>query len=252
MTNKQNPKGLKQEKLRGSQPKYVDTYHRLVEMIGRMKPGDRLPTEEALTKMYSVSRNTLRQALQVLHEDKMIYKRKGAGTFVSGTPYMGRTDISTYQTCEKGLQRLDFSVEVADITVTFEDADHIVKEILDNQEFSSIYYVSRTYVNKEEPEIRYCFCEDYVPVNINLDVSRLGKKEFMEAYEAMGKASICNITAVPAGEFYGNILKMDRESPVLVFQQVVLNGQGHKIYLNKTYINTDITENSILINRKEL
>lgn len=44
-------------------------------------------------------------------------------------------------------------------------------------------------------------------------------------------------------------LKVSRDTPLLLLQQVIMDWQGNLLYLNKTYINTCATEYSMLINR---
>lgn len=49
---------------------------------GRLRPGDSLPGEEELTRIYGVSRMTCRQALQSLKNQGFANREKGRGTFV--------------------------------------------------------------------------------------------------------------------------------------------------------------------------
>jgi len=49
---------------------------------GRYLPGERLPTESALQKLYGVSRITVRTALRRLEEDGLVSSQRGRGTFV--------------------------------------------------------------------------------------------------------------------------------------------------------------------------
>ncbi len=51
--------------------------------VGELGSGDQVPTEEDLTRMFSVSRATVRQALQILEQDGLIYREVGRGTFVN-------------------------------------------------------------------------------------------------------------------------------------------------------------------------
>lgn len=44
--------------------------------------GDKLPGENELTEQYGVSRQTIRQALEMLREEQLIVKTRGSGTFV--------------------------------------------------------------------------------------------------------------------------------------------------------------------------
>ncbi|MDX3906395.1 MAG: GntR family transcriptional regulator [Pigmentiphaga sp.] len=50
---------------------------------GRYQPGQRLPTEDALCRLFSVSRITVRRAMQGLEEQGLIDRRQGDGTFVA-------------------------------------------------------------------------------------------------------------------------------------------------------------------------
>ena len=53
---------------------------------GRWRPGDRLPTEDALIKRFRVSKITVRQALRELAEMGYIRREQGRGTFVLHPP----------------------------------------------------------------------------------------------------------------------------------------------------------------------
>ena len=49
---------------------------------GRLKPGDRLPTEQRLSTSLGVSRNVVREAIARLRADGIIESRQGVGAFV--------------------------------------------------------------------------------------------------------------------------------------------------------------------------
>ena len=50
---------------------------------GRLKPGDRLPTEQYLAENFGVSRNVVREAIAQLRSSGVVYSRQGLGTVVS-------------------------------------------------------------------------------------------------------------------------------------------------------------------------
>lgn len=55
-------------------------------MSGKLKPGDRLPSERELTDIFQVSRTTIREALKLLSFSKIVESRPGAGTFILDMP----------------------------------------------------------------------------------------------------------------------------------------------------------------------
>lgn len=59
-------------------------------LSGTISAGDQLPNEHDLAKQYSVSRMTVRQALDLLVADDLVYRRQGVGTFVSEQSRRGR------------------------------------------------------------------------------------------------------------------------------------------------------------------
>jgi GntR family transcriptional regulator, transcriptional repressor for pyruvate dehydrogenase complex len=52
---------------------------------GRLRPGDRLPTEQALATTFGVSRNVVREAIAKLRSEGCIWSQQGRGAFVADT-----------------------------------------------------------------------------------------------------------------------------------------------------------------------
>ncbi len=65
-------------------PLYYQLRTSLLEQIqqGALKPGDPIPTERELIARFGVSRITVRQAVNSLMVDGLLYRRQGLGTFV--------------------------------------------------------------------------------------------------------------------------------------------------------------------------
>jgi len=66
-------------------PYYQQLYEILLGKIQRhdWQPGDMIPPESELIKEYQVSRNTVRQVLDKLVNDGLIYRQRGRGSFVA-------------------------------------------------------------------------------------------------------------------------------------------------------------------------
>jgi GntR family transcriptional regulator, transcriptional repressor for pyruvate dehydrogenase complex len=50
---------------------------------GRLKPGDKLPTEQALANTFGVSRNVVREAIAKLRSEGRVWSQQGRGAFVA-------------------------------------------------------------------------------------------------------------------------------------------------------------------------
>ncbi|MGW1025687.1 FadR/GntR family transcriptional regulator [Streptomyces sp. NPDC002577] len=78
---------------------------------GELSPGDRLPSERALAEQFSVSRNTVREALRMLEISGLVVLKRGAtgGAFIAeGNPALVAKSLAD------ALQLTDFSL--ADVT----------------------------------------------------------------------------------------------------------------------------------------
>lgn len=61
---------------------------------GKFKPGDKLPSENDLTRLHSVSRAVVREAVAILRSEGLLEARRGVGVFVTnaelkGAPFSG-------------------------------------------------------------------------------------------------------------------------------------------------------------------
>lgn len=82
-------------------PRYRQIADDLQQQIesGGLAPGARLPTEYELMERYSVSRNTVRDAVKVVMTRGLVHTRPGQGTFVTAKiePFIVRAGMSPYE-----------------------------------------------------------------------------------------------------------------------------------------------------------
>src|SRR5512143_1003820 len=69
----------------GGVPVYVQIRESLRSDIiqGALKRGEQLPSENELAARYNVSRMTIRQSIEDLVDEGLLYRRQGVGTFVA-------------------------------------------------------------------------------------------------------------------------------------------------------------------------
>ena len=72
-------------------PRYVQIRQSLSDEIQskKLKPGQKLPSEEELAVQFGVSRMTVRQGISDLLDEGILYRKHGVGTFVS-QPHVSR------------------------------------------------------------------------------------------------------------------------------------------------------------------
>jgi GntR family transcriptional repressor for pyruvate dehydrogenase complex len=81
------------------QPRKVTVVESIVEQIirqiqaGRLKPGDKLPSERQLIDMLNVGRSSIREALQGLAAIGVVESRAGQGSFISQNIHLLMPDI---------------------------------------------------------------------------------------------------------------------------------------------------------------
>ncbi len=116
---------------------------------GEFASGDRLPTEAELSELYSVSRPTVRLALEGLEQEKLVRREQGRGSFVrkrAYTPTTKRHEIS-----------LEASIEpAAPVTIALQRSGTIrgygiVHEMMKLPEGTEILYFVRIYSLGSQP-----------------------------------------------------------------------------------------------------
>lgn len=73
-------------------PQGTSKYNRLIDWVkeridcGDFKPGEKLYSENELARMFNISRQTVRQAVGVLENEKLVERRRGSGTYIRTAP----------------------------------------------------------------------------------------------------------------------------------------------------------------------
>ena len=98
---------------------------------GRLKPGDKLPTESALVDRFDVSRTVVREAISRLQASGLVETRHGIGTFVmepreAGTFRIAPEDFATVADVIELLElRISLESEAAGLAAERRSADNL-------------------------------------------------------------------------------------------------------------------------------
>ena len=71
--------------------KYKEVYNWVLDNInsGALKVGEKLPSENELSERFGLSRQTVRHAVDILEQQKLVLRVRGSGTYVGGN---GKTE----------------------------------------------------------------------------------------------------------------------------------------------------------------
>lgn len=135
--------GLSLRRVSGAQSRSSDLVRMLSEDIrsGRIKPGERLPTEQEIVRRTGVSRTVVREAVAALRAEGLVMTRQGVGAFVTAAPGQGVFKIATDETTsvDRVLQilelRVGLEVEAAGLAALRANAEAIAEIDERHQEF---------------------------------------------------------------------------------------------------------------------
>ncbi|MCP8617814.1 GntR family transcriptional regulator [Salirhabdus salicampi] len=133
----------------------VPIYHQLEEYIksqldnGTFKPGDALPSEREFAERFNISRMTVRQAINNLVNEQMLYRIKGKGTFVME---------EKFEQSLKGLTSFtedmrDRGMEASSVLLSFQvvPATDKIASRLNIQQYAPVYEIKRIRLANEIP-----------------------------------------------------------------------------------------------------
>ncbi len=216
-------------------PDSPPAYHRVAAALradideGRWKVGERMPTEVELAARFDVSRNTVRQALDVLHSMNLVRRQQGSGTFVAphGLSHaIGELKSLTEVMRERGLNPGTEGVVVAP------DPDPPV-DAVDHLQTSSAWRISRLRTADGRP---FCNMSSWVSADFGrqLDAERLTASGslYLVLQEDFGvllseATEIIRAEAATAEE--ASVLSVRRGSPVIVIYRWVSDNRGRPI-----------------------
>lgn len=115
---------------------------------GKLKKGEKLLSEDELSRKYNVSRMTLRQGINDLVDEGLLYRRKGIGTFVLNISInRDHTKLNNFlEDCrEKGI---DACEQILDFNIT--KAKHQVSKGLSIPEKDLVYVISTVVIVQDE------------------------------------------------------------------------------------------------------
>jgi GntR family transcriptional regulator len=219
-------------------PKYLQIRDILIRRLGRdFDPGDRIPTEHALTEEFGVSRETVREALRGLEEDGLIRRRRGQGTFVVKLPDRGSGERLTGLVEDFTQFKLNTEVEVLETAVTRPSRD--VAAALHLRADEPVYRLRRLRFLDSEPLAHH---DAILPLEVGVQVARFDLRQttlFHEIGQTLGYPvyeDYQHIDAAPADAAMAELLGVGVGAPLLVTRRVFgVNSSGPAMFFESHF-----------------
>ncbi len=215
-------------------PRYRKIYEILRKHIeeGFYKEGDLLPSENDLCAVHSITRPTVRHALEALVNDGYIKKQKGKGSIVHALPKaIGILSISG-TTSAIGKENIKTEIIVKPRLQSW--PENFMFPLSEEEKESGCIYIERLRYDRNAPIF---YDTNFIP-NINLsrftNRSLEGKSLFntlREFYQVEVKGGEQNLKAIPAEKKISKYFKIKKGEPILEIQRKMhTNRVGFNIY----------------------
>lgn len=225
----------------------VPLYYQLAGILrehivsGKYHAGDRLPTEEALSKDYDVSRITIRQALGDLEKEGFIKREAGRGTFVADRRMFSNTfrmEGSLGDLISMGLTTTVKVLTLATIKASASEADFLRVNLGD-----PLVRCTRLRLHAGTP---FSYIVNHVPGDLgrNLKPEAWKQGSILRQIETelgvrMGDADQ-TISASLADAHLARLLKTTIGAPLLSVDRVVRSVEGRPVEHVHSYYRSDI------------
>lgn len=214
-------------------PYYVQMKDAIKQQIenGNWKPGDIVPGEPELCRIFDVSRSVVRQALKEMTYEGLVVRQKGKGTFVA-EPKINESLVQKltgfYQDMvDRGHEPVTQVLKQEVVPATSKIASQLSVQVGD-----PIVQIERLRFIQEEPIL---LVTTYIPKAVapnlaNIDLSHGSLYAYLEGE--------CNLTlargrrtieAVPANEREATLLGVKKGAPLILLESVTFQSDGKPI-----------------------
>lgn len=212
-----------------SAPLYRQVFHILREEIrkGRFGPGDILPGEQELSRLFGLSRITVKRALNELAGQGLVARQRGRGTVVTYNP-AAPVVIGSFENLLESLTEMGLNTAVELLSVREEAADATVAALLGLPLGALVQRAVR--LRKIEREPFSCLIT-HVPATIarKFDPRALARRPLLQLLDEAGHNAVEAeqwITAVSAPPDVARPLGLSTGAPLLRIVRVMRDAEG--------------------------
>lgn len=225
----------------GYRPLYRQVYDILVRKIaeGAWKPGEMLPSEQALARDMGVSHGTVRKVLDALTAENLLLRRQGKGTFVA-EHNQDRALFRFFHIARPGGERL--VPEAASVKVKSRPSRKAEREKLNLRNGEAVFEIARVRLVGGKPVIRETII---LPQRLFPRLDRISSlpNTLYSLYQAQFGITIATaceeLRAAIATKADQSSLGVKAGSPILVIGRVALSLTDQPVEWRESRVRTD-------------
>lgn len=151
----------------------LSLYYQLKEaLIKRVKEKEwtvntKIPTERELCELYSVSRITVRQALDAMEEEGYLYRKQGKGTFVTAPKLKQR--LNDFYSFSEEIRKMGFEPDTKILDFKIIESNDITSQNLEIGKGEKVYAVKRLRLADKVP---FTVETSYIPYEVAVGLTK--------------------------------------------------------------------------------
>jgi len=218
----------------------AEAYLRKLIEQDEYKKGKYLPKETDLSVELSISRNTLRQAINKLVFEGLLVRKKGIGTKVAKKGILGRS--KNWLSFSQEMKMLGIEIYNFELHISHKNPNEEISEFfkISNPESTRCLVLERVRGNKDFPFVYFIsYFNPEIAISDNESFSTPLYEILEKNYQVIVKTSKEEVSASLAGKMIAEKLEIDENDPILVRKRFVYDINGKAVEYNIGYYRAD-------------
>ena len=214
---------------------------------GTFTPGQRIPSEAEMSRLFGISRETWRSSLGQLRREGILYSKHGAGTYLLDSTHKIENDLSELRSLSDMIRNAGIVECDPEITITNENPSSEVAQMLRIEKDESVCVIKRTRYSESGV---ICSSINYIPAPLadELDYNNPPFSIFHYLEEKKNiqvTRSTTKIVIPRKGDpILSELLKL-RDGSILGLKQLHFDARGNPAMYSIDYLRCDLFDFSI-------
>lgn len=237
-------------------PLYKQLKEKILQDISNQiyKPGDMIPSQNELAKLYDVSRVTVKQALNELIYSGILSTQKGKGTFVKDLPFDKYTN-NRLDGFTESIEKIGYKAYTKVVDVTAIEANKYLATKLQVEIGHPIIYLTRIRIINDVPmSLENSYLNKSLISNIEFTKDFLENKSLYRLLRERAKIKLSHaeekINAILCDVEVSELLKISKAEPILFIKRKTYIKDNVPIEFCENYVRSDVYNIVIRFNKE--